>query len=319
MNTSTRSAEIPAIHSLNCFGFTVPDLEEAHRFYEAFGLDVRRERSRIDLYARGNQHRWATIQEERAHAKKLQFISFGCYPDDFHELCAYCERRGFSSAPPHPQAAAGGSWFLHPDGIPIQVLIADKTAPDYEFAPSVVPARQSRVSVAPSRSKVARVQPSRLSHILLFSRDVFRSTTFFAEALGLRMSDRSGDGIAFMHGAHGSDHHLIAVAKSSGSGLHHSSWDVASIDEVGAGMQQMLSAGYAQGWGVGRHVLGSNYFYYARDPWGSYCEYSFDIDYIPKGFRWTAADHPPEDSFYMWGPLVPEDFVTNYEPTRLLS
>jgi hypothetical protein len=133
------------------------------------------------------------------------------------------------------------------------------------------------------------------------------------------MSDRSGDGIAFMHGAHGSDHHLIAVAKSSGSGLHHSSWDVASIDEVGAGMQQMLSAGYAQGWGVGRHVLGSNYFYYARDPWGSYCEYSFDIDYIPKGFRWTAADHPPEDSFYMWGPLVPEDFVTNYEPTRLLS
>jgi len=82
---------------------------------------------------------------------------------------------------------------------------------------------------------------------------------------------------------------------------------------VGSGMEQMLAAGYKQGWGVGRHVLGSNYFYYVRDPWGSFCEYSFDIDYIPKGFSWPTANHPPEDSLYMWGPPVPADFVTNHE------
>jgi len=69
----------------------------------------------------------------------------------------------------------------------------------------------------------------------------------------------------------------------------------------------------AKGWGLGRHVLGSNYFHYVQDPWGSFSEYSADIDYIPATCDWPAADHPPDDSFYAWGPNVPEDFVHNYE------
>jgi catechol 2,3-dioxygenase len=64
---------------------------------------------------------------------------------------------------------------------------------------------------------------------------------------------------------------------------------------------------------LGRHVLGSNYFHYVQDPWGSFSEYSADIDYIPATCDWAAGDHPPDDSFYAWGPNVPEDFVHNYE------
>ena len=71
-----------------------------------------------------------------------------------------------------------------------------------------------------------------------------------------------------------------------------------------------------QGWGMGRHVLGSNYFRYVRDPWGSYAEYSFDIDFVEPGSNWPAADHPPEDSLYVWGPSLPADFVTNFELRR---
>ena len=131
--------------------------------------------------------------------------------------------------------------------------------------------------------------------------------------LGLRLSDRSADLVAFVHTPHGSDHHLIAFAKSSAGGLHHSSWNVCSFDEVGAGAQQMVQAGYARGWGIGRHVLGSNYFRYVRDPWGSYAEYSYDIDFVAAGNTWPAADHPGEDSLYVWGPALPEDFITNFE------
>ena len=50
-----------------------------------------------------------------------------------------------------------------------------------------------------------------------------------------------------------------------------------------------------------------------RDPWGSYSEYSSDIDYIPVTCDWEAGDHPAEDSLYLWGPELPKDFVTNYE------
>jgi hypothetical protein len=37
------------------------------------------------------------------------------------------------------------------------------------------------------------------------------------------------------------------------------------------------------------------------------------MDYIPVDVEWSAADHPGEDSFYLWGPVPPADFVRNYE------
>ena len=58
---------------------------------------------------------------------------------------------------------------------------------------------------------------------------------------------------------------------------------------------------------------GSNYFYYVRDPWGSYSEYACDIDYIACDQNWEAGDHEPQDAVYLWGPALPEDFVVNYE------
>jgi hypothetical protein len=60
---------------------------------------------------------------------------------------------------------------------------------------------------------------------------------------------------------------------------------------------------------------GSNYFHYVRDPRGSCCEYSSDVDYIPADHDWKSGDHPPEDSFYVWGPTPPADFAFNHEVT----
>jgi catechol 2,3-dioxygenase-like lactoylglutathione lyase family enzyme len=149
--------------------------------------------------------------------------------------------------------------------------------------------------------------------VLLFSTDVLRSARFYCDTIGMRLSDQSGDIIAFLHGAHASDHHMLAFAKSEGPGLHHSSWVVGDVDEVGLGMEQMTVKGYTDGWGVGRHVIGSNYFRYVRDPWGSFAEYSAGIDFIPADLEWKAADHPLADSFYVWGPPPPDYFVVNQE------
>ena len=155
--------------------------------------------------------------------------------------------------------------------------------------------------------------------MLVFTRDIPATIKFYSEALGLRLSDRSGDMIAFMHGIHGSDHHMIAFVKADGPGLHHLSWDVPSINQIGLGAMQMADKGYVAGWGLGRHVLGSNYFHYVRDPWGSYAEYSSDIDYIPVDHDWKSGDHPPEDSFYVWGPTPPADFAFNHEVAQRRS
>ena len=46
-----------------------------------------------------------------------------------------------------------------------------------------------------------------------------------------------------------------------------------------------------------------------RDNGGAWWEYSCHIDYVPAGMQWVAGDHPPEDSFYLWGPDVPPTFI----------
>lgn len=311
--TLTALKNMLAVHSVDEYALSVPDLEEARRFYASFGLDVREEHGGLALYTFGHPHRWARIQQ--GSSKKLLWIRFGIYEKDFEAFGAHLDAQGVVLMTPPSGAPEGGYWFAGPDGLPMQIVVAEKSSPSTPSPREYAPACNNQ-GRAPSHCQVAQVRPLYLSHILLFTADVLAATVFYHRVLGLKLSDKSAHVIAFMHTPHGSDHHLIALALSGGPGLHHSSWCVPSIDAVGHGMAQMAHAGYARGWGVGRHVLGSNYFRYVRDPWGGYAEYSYDIDFVESGAEWPAADHPGEDSIYVWGPDMPDDFIRNYEITQ---
>ena len=302
--------KVLAVHSIEDFVFSVPDLEQARHFYASFGLDVRLEGDMLGLYTDGHPHRWGRLLQRSQ--KRLLWVTFGIYPEDLAAFEEKIAELGLPRCMPPVNADQAGIWIRAPDGLPVQLIVAEKTSPSTKSRRNFSPEFSNR-GRAPQRNRITQVRPSHLSHILLFTPDVSATLQFYTEVLGLRLSDRSGDIIAFMHTPHGSDHHLIAMAKSDNYGLHHSSWDVSSFDEVGLGSQQMAQAGYAQGWGLGRHVLGSNYFRYIRDPWGSYAEYSFDIDFIDSNVEWPAGDYPAEDSLYVWGPDLPPDFVMNYE------
>lgn len=309
-----RRSGVTAIHSLDRFVFSVPDLQVAREYFTTFGLDVRETGGRLDLHTFGHPHRWGSIYES-GKPKKLEYLSLGVYQEDYDPLRRHLDKIGVKTIDPHPLVDEQGFWIRDPDGIALQIVVAGKSSPSQKgeaFGPMYMTTPKG-TTVGINKRSVQPVRPIRLTHALLFCSDVPRSLKFYHDALGMRLSDHSGDGIAFMHGAHSSDHHMLAFAKSSGPGLHHTSWVVRGIDEVGLGMEQMLASGYQYGWGLGRHVLGSNYFYYSRDPWGSFTEYSYDIDFIGLEPDWPAEDHPPEDSFYLWGPGVPEDFITNRE------
>ncbi|HXE18664.1 VOC family protein [Castellaniella sp. UC4442_H9] len=307
----SRRPGVLAAHSVHEFVFSVPDLAAARQFYESFGLDVRDEDGALGLYTFGNPHRWGRIL--RGAVKRLLWITWGVFADDLKAFHTRIETLHVPRIPRPVQAGTEGDfWIAGPDGLAHQIVVAEKTSPSHKAA-RIFPPESSTRGRSPHRNQIWTVQPRRLSHILLFSPDVDLGLAFYENVLGLRLSDRSGSIIAFIHTPHGSDHHLIAIAKSGGYGLHHCSWDVASIDDVGLGSQQMANAGHPRGWGLGRHVLGSNYFRYVRDPWGGYAEYSFDIDYVSANVDWPAGDYPPEDSLYVWGPPVPDDFIVNYE------
>lgn len=306
----SRREGVLGVHSMDNYHLLVPDLEEARRFYQAFGLDVREEGETLGLYTFGQAHRWASLSEGRR--KQLSYLSFGVFDDDFDAFRRHVEAQGVRRQDAPPGFERNGFWFRDHDGNLIEIRAAEKTSPNAK-SPVSNPSVPANRRGAPTTSTAPRIRPRRLAHLLVFTRDVPRAVEFYGRVLGLRLSDMSGDGIAFLHGVHGSDHHMIAFAKSDGPGLHHSSWDLESIDQIGIGAMQMASNGFSKGWGLGRHVLGSNYFHYVRDPWGSYAEYSSDIDYVSADHDWEAGDFPPEDAFYIWGPETPQDFAVNYE------
>lgn len=306
----TRRTDRLGVHSIDHVCLSVPELDEAERFFTAFGLNVEAAGDALELKTFGSPHVWGVLR--KGERKRLEHIGFSIYEDDMDRFVSHLQSMHVDGLEAPADSENECIRFNDPHGVPLEIRVADKVMPDQKTAQPRYPAPEGTRGAA-LRGDAPAIRPNRMGHALFFTPDIEASIAFYSEALGLRLSDHSGP-VAFLHGPHGSEHHMIAFAESSaGVGYHHSSWDVDSIDEVGLGAAQMTEAGYKRGWGLGRHVLGSNYFHYIRDPWGSYAEYSHDIDYIPAKQEWTASYPSPENSLFLWGPEVPEDFVTNYE------
>jgi len=97
---------------------------------------------------------------------------------------------------------------------------------------------------------------------------------------------------------------------STHRGFHHASFEVPSIDAIAVGADRMRAKGREAGWGLGRHTIGSNFFHYNPDPWGSWIEWFSDIDQIDD--CWVANDW--DVPAHLWGTPPPETFLANQEP-----
>ena len=263
----TTQPDVLGVHSLDQFNLVVPDLTLAQRFYGAFGLELREEAETFAVHTAGQAHRWGTIGE--GQRKKHGYLSFGVFEHDFERFVERLVSRNITRLDPPYGFDSNGLWFRDHDGNLIEIKVAAKSSPAHKTKLTTRSASPGKRGAA-IRSAMQQTRPRRLAHILMFTTSVNKAIEFYTSVLGMRVSDRSGDNIVFLHGIHGSDHHMIAFARSNAPGHHHFSWDVGSIDEIGAGAMYMLSKGYSKGWGLGRHVLGSNYFHYVQDPWGSF-------------------------------------------------
>lgn len=297
------------VHSLDHFAMIVPDMKVAQDYFAHFGLDVRERGNFLELRTYGSDHTWGIVVE--GPRKRLHHISFGCYADDLPLFKSRIEGNGIKLVDPPTGNQSNGIWFRDYNGLLLEIRVAAKSSADGKMCGAWA-SSPSGIAGAPVRSRAPLVRPRRMSHMLSFTTNVDAAISFYQSNLGLRLSDRAS-AVAFMHGVHGSDHHILAFAASQAPGIHHSSWDMARIDDIGLAAMQMADKGHVKGWGLGRHVLGSNYFHYVRDPWGSFTEYTCDIDYIAADQHWETGHHADEDSFYLWGPTPPDDFVVNHE------
>jgi catechol 2,3-dioxygenase-like lactoylglutathione lyase family enzyme len=299
------------VRALLHYALEVPDQAVGETFYRTFGL--------VDTPARDDAVHLRPAALTRACTllyagprKRLHHLAFGAPGDQLDRVRESIKRAGVREVDPPRGAPDGGFWIRDPDGHAVNIRPEAAEAPSVDPAPAVnTPGRIMRQVVRGCPERSLPVAPRKLGHVLCFTPDVDRQVDFYTRVLGLKLSDRVQSAIAFLRCT--TDHHNLAFLASRGPGFHHASFQVGSVDEIALGGARMRDAGWALGWGLGRHVIGSNYFYYTRDPWGSFAEYYHDLDYIPEDCAWVPRDFPEEDSLYLWGPPLPPEFVENTE------
>jgi hypothetical protein len=127
-------------------------------------------------------------------------------------------------------------------------------------------------------------------------------------SLGFKGSDRIKDVGAFMRCS--TDHHNVLVLAAPVNSLHHTSWQVDDVDDVGRGAFAMLDGNPERHvWGLGRHYAGSNFFWYLKDPAGNFSEYYSDMDCIVDDQLWTPEDLEGARGLFAWGPPPPPPFL----------
>jgi catechol 2,3-dioxygenase-like lactoylglutathione lyase family enzyme len=290
-----------SLHGLLSVTIGVPNVAETAAYYAEFGLEPDGD----GWFATADAGRQLRI--EHAPTRRLLELRIGADdPDDLARIGASLDRTGVT-------ATVGATVLRTAEpvtGARVLVETAPRLAQDrIPATPYNGPGRVERPDDrAPGFSRPGRVRPRKLGHAVLGSTDPDRSMAFFIDGLGFKVSDRIKGAGAFMRCS--TDHHNVLVLGAPVNFLHHTSWQVDDVDEVGRGACAMLAGNPERHvWGLGRHYAGSNFFWYLKDPAGNFSEYYSDMDCIVDDQLWTPEDLEGARGLFAWGPPPPPSFV----------
>jgi catechol 2,3-dioxygenase-like lactoylglutathione lyase family enzyme len=151
-----------------------------------------------------------------------------------------------------------------------------KAPADLTNAPGSPPQRPvNELGITPDM----QVTPRTLSHVVLFVPDVARAEAFYRR-LGFRTTDRFTNAGPFMRPAGTLEHHTLFLIQAPPfmQGVEHFTFHVGSGTELLLAGTRFEAKGYQTFWGPGRHLLGSNWFWYFNSPLGCHVEYDADMD-----------------------------------------
>ncbi|OLL17705.1 MULTISPECIES: VOC family protein [unclassified Rhodococcus (in: high G+C Gram-positive bacteria)] len=299
-----------ALHGLGKVTIGVPNVDENIYYYTEFGLDHRGG----GIFATQN----GGEQLEIVHAPIRRLVELEIAADDPDDIASIARRLAELGVPVvHEESSLVA---VEPaTGTRVRVSVRSRiVVPPVPATPYNGPGRIDRVGRAPFSSRTGPVRPRKLGHAVLGSVDYETTRRFFTEGLGFKVSDYVGDTAAFMRCS--TDHHNVLVQASPVNFLHHTSWQVDDIDEVGRGGYGMLE-GHPErhAWGLGRHYAGSNFFWYLRDPAGNYSEYYSDMDCIPEDEVWAPEVLHGLAALYSWGPPLPPSFLEPEDLAALMT
>jgi catechol 2,3-dioxygenase-like lactoylglutathione lyase family enzyme len=171
---------------------------------------------------------------------------------------------------------------------------------------------------APGVRRDQGVRPLKLGHVVVGSTDYEATCRFLTDGLGFLASDYIAGAGAFLRCS--TDHHNVLVLAAPVNFLHHTSWQVTDIDEIGRGACAMLEDHPERHvWGLGRHHAGSNFFWYLKDPAGNFSEYYSDMDCIIDDQLWTPETLEGARGLFNWGPPPPASFLEPEDLAALMT
>lgn len=158
-------------------------------------------------------------------------------------------------------------------------------------APGAEPARAAN---EPGFVLDAEPQPRSLSHVVYFVPDFEKAEAFYAERLGFVTTDRFTGTGPFMRPAGMKDHHSLFFLQTPPfmKGIEHFTFHMGGPTEVMQAGTNYLNKGYESFWGPGRHIYGSNWFWYFKSPLGCNIEYDADMD--SHDDNWVARESKSE-------------------------
>jgi catechol 2,3-dioxygenase-like lactoylglutathione lyase family enzyme len=293
-----------AVRSFREFVLNVADCAIARGFVDAFGFEISESGSSLTLRCPGREQQQVVIRE--AGGPLLERVVFGVDSGELGAMQARIEEHGAVLI----DGDGPGLFVRDPHGNLVQIVEAEPAEPrPLDPWAANIAGRYERFDVARWKTIGGRTTPRRLGHALIFTPDQAATEAFYMGVLGLRLSDRITGKVTFMNTGAG-DHHVFGCIQSTHPGFHHASFEVDDLDALGSGIDQLHQAGYRDGWGLGRHTLGSNFFHYARTPFGPMFEYFSDIDQITDA--WVGSNHDVKP--WAWGSPPPEDFLVNSSP-----
>jgi catechol 2,3-dioxygenase-like lactoylglutathione lyase family enzyme len=291
-----------ALHRLASITIGVPEPEPVRAFYRDFGL-AETKAGRFETADGGEQLRIAA-----APRRRLLSLSVGVDDaDDLGRTAAALRKLGV----PSERAGAALRAVEPVAGVRVELAVEPRVA-QKPLAPLATnaPGRSVRLDArSPAVLAREKPRPRKLSHVVITSADADATRRFFCEGLGFRVSDAAPAlGAAFLRCS--TDHHNLLVQRGPFAFLHHTAWEMEDVDAVGAAAAAMVAADAARHvWGLGRHAIGSNYFWYLRDPAGNFAEYSSDLDVIVDEEAWRVASSQEAHGLAAWAPPVPRQFL----------
>ena len=299
-----------ALHRLTSITLGVPDVAASTAFFLDFGLTGDGMLSTRD----GGEQ----LELVRSANRSLQRLGVGTDdPDDLGRIVGRAERSGLGSV-----VESTGDRLVIAE--PVTGLLVEITRADpYAVAPTAHtfnrPGVNERFDV-PAESVLTAdpVAPSNLTHVVYGTPDQPTTLQFFTDVIGFEISDQVPGIIAFTRC--GEVHHNLAIQAAPVAFPHHIAFEVDDIDDVVRGGQNMVDIDPDRNmWGVGRHAIGSNWFWYLRDPSGTFVEYTADIDRISAQDLYRPKNWQGHEFLYSFGPPVPSEFLEPADMADLVA